>query len=345
MHNDIKKLENKYFYNDGEKIYFIFSNYYSKVGQVKVLFDTTPYIKSQIIIIKISFIAILFFLILNYFLGKYVSSTALEWLKKISEEVKNINLDTTGKIGVPKGPKNDEIVILAHGINKTLERIRFQADNLKQFITDVSHEFKTPLMAINSGVDLALKKNEKWVLRDTDIIETFHSTKNSIKKMNGLLETLFYLAKVEEGITILMPQKIQARDFIQNKIDEVKKVFSHNRIEFIFLWNLETSFTVQEELLWIVVENLLTNAIKFSHDTGKIEITISKNSLEIRDFGIGMTSEELEKVWHKFYKKDVKKEGFGIGLFLVKRICEVCNWKIDVVSQLEKWTKFTLKIS
>ena len=85
-----------------------------------------------------------------------------------------------------------------------------------------------------------------------------------------------------------------------------------------------------------MVENLLTNAIKFSHDTGKIEITISKNLLEIRDFGIGMTSEELEKVWHKFYKKDVKKEGFGIGLFLVKRICEVCNWKIDVVSQLEK---------
>jgi len=161
LHNDESKLDeikDSYFYKENWKIYFIFSQNYADIGEVKVLFDTTPYIKSQIIIIKLSLLIILFFLFISYFTWKLFSKYMLKDLRKISKEAQGINIDNFKKIEC-YGCKEDEIKILANTINSSFEKIQSQTQNLRQFITDVSHEFKTPLMIINSKIDVY----HKWL--------------------------------------------------------------------------------------------------------------------------------------------------------------------------------------
>lgn len=342
IHTDIPTLQKSYFYTYGWKTYFIFSQYYDKVGEVKVLFDTTPYIRSQLIIIKISFLAILFFSLLNYFLWKYVSQRAFSSLKKITDEVQHIDLQETKKITVPKGPKNDEIVILSVWINQAIQRVHHQANNLKQFITDVSHEFKTPLMSMNSYIDVFLKKTEKWIAQKEDAYRVCMSVKDDIKKLNKLLETLFFVTKIEEWILHLQTTPVHAKVFFEEKIQSLTHIFPSTYVSFEMVSTDELTFQVQEDLLSIVVENLLTNAVKFSKPHWKIKITLSKTWFEIQDFGDGIEPWELEKIWEKFYKKDIRKEGFWVGLFLVKRICEICHWNIQVTSKKDKGTKFSI---
>ena len=144
----LEKLNKSWFYKEEDKIYFIFSKKYEWIWEVKLLFDTTPYIKSQIIIIKISLIIIFFSIFIYYYAGKLVGRRFLE--------------------------------------------------NLQQFITDVSHEFKTPLMVINSRIDVFEKKIQKWKIQKTDLNDLFKDIKIDINKLNRLLETLFFLSKNEK---------------------------------------------------------------------------------------------------------------------------------------------------
>ena len=120
IHNSetsLEKLKDSHFYKDDStgKIFFVFSQDYEEIGTVKVLFDTTPYIKSQILIIKISLVIILISLFISYFVWKIFASFTLRDLRKISQEAKNISLDSYHEIQC-EWCHDDEVKILANTI-------------------------------------------------------------------------------------------------------------------------------------------------------------------------------------------------------------------------------------
>ena len=149
LHNNMEVLEEVkdslfYKWETDWKIYLIFSRHYDDIWEVKILFDTTSYIKSQIIIIKISLILIIIFGLLHILWWKLISKYALKNLRKISKFPWEIDLDKKIKKIEIKAPDDDEIKILATTLNNSFAKIKAQSKNQKQFITDVSHEFKTP---------------------------------------------------------------------------------------------------------------------------------------------------------------------------------------------------------
>lgn len=339
IHDDISKIENAYFYNYEEKTYFIFSKHYEWIWVLKILFDTTPYVKSQIMIIKISFIIILLFIFISYIFWKIFAKYSLRNLKLISKQASSINLNKKiQKIDII-APENDEIRILADTLNKAFEKIENQSENQKQFITDVSHEFKTPLMIINSEIDLYYKKCEKNKLSELDTDNLFTSIKQNTKKLNKLLETIFLLSRFQDKVIDFNKEKTNLWKYIKTFSENLINLINNKELNIEYVLQKDIFIDLEESTFNILLENIITNAVKFSEKKWKIEIWVKKNEFWIKDNWIWIASIDQEEVWNKFFKSDDKKEWFWVGLFIVKRIINLYKWRIKVEAKEWKWTK------
>lgn len=342
IHDDISKIEDEYFYNYEDKTYFIFSKHYEWIWLIKILFDTTPYVKAQLMIIKTSIFIILFFIFVYYLFWKIFAKYSLRKLNEISEQAKKINLnEKIQKIEIEAHPQ-DEIKILANTLNLAFEKIGYQSENQKQFIIDVSHEFKTPLMIINSKIDLYHKKVEKNKVNKNDIYFLLDSIKSNTKKLNKLLETMFLLSRFQDEIIDFNKTEINLWEYI--KIFSDNLLFSINNKNVLITYKISSDIFVEIEksTFNILLENILTNAIKFSNPWGNIEIWIEEGNFWVKDTWIWIDSFIWEKVWNKFFRTDENIEGFWVWLFIVKRIIKLYNWKIEIKSTKWEWTKVVI---
>jgi len=361
IHHNMKNLKNikdSLFYSDGWKIFFIYSKKYPEIWEVKVFFDTTPYVKSQIIIIKISLFIIFISLFLFYFIWKRITKYSFRNLKMISKKAEELDIDKDFEKLKIVWNKQDEINILASTINNSFCHIKKQTSNLKQFITDVSHEFKTPLMIINSKIDLYNKKLEKNKLDKQDTKILLENIKEKTKKLDNLLETFLLLSRVENKIENLDKTKINFSEYLEDFSQEY--IENSEIIKNIWKENIEVNYKIEKNIFLnieqntfnILFWNLISNAIKFSKNKKmstdnfkpliKLEIWLNKNNFYISDNWIWIKKEDLKNIWNKFFRSNKNLEWFGVWLFLVKRLSDLYNWKIEVESEYEKWTKFII---
>lgn len=347
IHEDVSQVQGRYFYRNGDIIYFIYSKYFPWVGQVKVFFDTTQYIKSQLIIIKVGVIFIFLVFLVQFFLGKIISRKLLsdlisisEKLKKYSIEESNVNMVECSKCV----PEDDEIRILAESLNDSHKTVRKQTGQLRQFLTDVSHEFKTPLMALSSRLDLLEKKRDTDKLQKEDITKHIAGTKHYIKKMNNLLETLFLLTRAESDIEkgVEHTENIKVQSYIEAEAKRIFQSFPHKEIhlDIDVPENLEWNMNI--ELFLILFDNILHNAIKFAPEKTKILIEADDTKISISDNGEWIPKNQRKKIFEKFYRNDTNKEWFGVGLFLSQRIAKLLDWNIQVADSSLGGAKFTL---
>lgn len=346
IHNSetsLEKLKDSNFYTDEStwKIFFVFSQDYDEIGTVKVLFDTTPYFKSQILIIKISLIIILISLFISYFVGKLFTSYALRDLRKISQEAKNISLENYHEIQC-EGCNDDEVKILANTINQSILKIKKQTQDLQQFITDVSHEFKTPLMVINSKIDVYRKLVEKGKSQPQDLEKLLDTIKNRTKKLNNILETLFLLSRKTEGIEEFDYKEVNLNTYLTIYINDYIANFDKN---ITVSYHFEESIVqiIDKNIFNIIIDNLVSNAVKFSHENWSIEIGWNSQCIWIKDYWKWMKKDVLSNIWDKFYREDINQEWFWVGLFIVSRIVQLLKWKIEVESQKDIGSKFIIK--
>jgi len=279
---------------------------------------------------------------LYYIFGKLVSRFALKDLRKISDFALNIDLDKKLKKIKISWPNDDEIKILANALDKTFTKIKTQSKNQKQFITDVSHEFKTPLQIINSKIDLYHKKCDKWVCWVDDVNDLLWEIKGNTHKLNTLLETLFLISRFGDGIVKFKKKKMNISKLVENISQDLienssKSLILNTKIKRSIFQNIELS------TFGILLENLITNAIKFSPQDSIIEVWVENNKIWVKDFWSGIKQEQLERIFKKFYRIDENIEWFWVGLFIVKRIANLYNWNVKVKSEHGKWSKFTIK--
>lgn len=343
IHMNIELIKDDYFYNDWKKTYFIFSQYYEWIWDIKVFFDTTPYVKSQILIIKISLIIIFISIFLYFLIWKKISKYSLKNLKIIARKAKEIDIEKDYEKIKILWNKEDEINILADTLNKSFSHIQSQTGNLKQFITDVSHEFKTPLMVINSQIDLYNKKLEKGKLDKNDTEFLLLKIKDKTFKLNNLLETFFLLSRIENKIESLNTKEIILDIYLK---ELVNNYILNNDLEITIKYKLSSyiKLNIEENTFNILFENVLSNAIKFSNKNVEIEIWCDKYSFWIKDNWEWIEKDKLKQIWNKFYRNDTNKEWFWVWLFIVKRLSDLYKWKIEVESELKKGSKFIFLI-
>jgi signal transduction histidine kinase len=224
---------------------------------------------------------------------------------------------------------------LSNKLNSMLERIEDAFNAQKQFVSDVSHELRTPLTSINGFV----KMLKRWGTKDEKILnESIESIENSTEYLKDMVEKLLILTKPN--------YEIEKKDYnVERIIKETLEIFNKKGEKFNVVGE---DFTVKtsEEYLSIILKVVIENALKYNTDGEKVDINYSKGEICIRDYGPGISEEEIEKIFQRFYKGDKSRsnKSHGLGLSIAKKLADKLNIKI-IVENKEKGVQFTLRFS
>lgn len=271
-------------------------------------------------------------------------------LKNIFRPIEQIN-EATKKVALGEydieleSKREDEIGELTNNFNKMTRGLKSTENLQKEFINNVSHEIKTPVSSIEGFAKFLKDKN----LTDEEREEYTNIIIEEAKRLENLTGKILKLSKLNNQEVITNKQEIDIAEQIRKAISLLEPKWSKKDIKINVSLD-EKVFLGDEDLIYQVWVNIIDNAIKFSNEGGSIDIKVyekDKNIIvEIKDHGIGMKEEELEKVYDRFYQidKSHSKEGSGLGLAIVKRIVELSEGKIEIKSKENKGTTVTVKL-
>jgi len=235
------------------------------------------------------------------------------------------------KIRLDEHKGNREMKEISYGFNNMVDAME-SSDRLKtEFISNVSHEAKTPLSVISGYTTLLQKEVEpgSYAAAYLDKIN------GGVNNVTNLFSTLLLLSKVDnqvlpvEGEEYLLDEQI--RDVVIDRMDEIEKKEIDMDVQLD-----HAVYEGNEALIYHIWSNLLGNAIKFSPQKGKITIFLKDNSQGIRfsieDEGPGISEEAIHHIYDQFYQGDSshRSDGYGLGLSLVKKIVDICQGEIIV---------------
>lgn len=269
---------------------------------------------------------------------------------KITNTIKDLELATDQvskgnfKIQIPL-TTDENINSFILNFNKMVRELNSMETLKEDFISNVSHEFKTPLSVIQSYSKALRDPN----LDDTTRKQYEEVLDNNIKKLTNLTSNILSLSRLEHQEIVLDKKEYLLDEQIRQTILDLEPEWSKKNIDLKL--NLhKTKYYGSENLINQAWQNIINNAIKFSNTDGKISISISKQESDIivtiSDNGIGMSEDTINKIFDKFYQGDKSHsmEGNGLGLALVKRILNICNGEISVSSKENEGSTFVVTL-
>ena len=263
-----------------------------------------------------------------------------ELVKTRTEELASANKKLSEEI-----EKEKKVEIL---LQESLAKEKELNELKTRFLSTTSHEFRTPLTSILSSMQLVQKYRKKW--SDEQLDEHFIKVKYSVQNLTKLLDDILTLSRSESGKLTFSPSTMNLPKFILDIVKEVEHI-SNEKHEIIFNYSLKgNEYLIDPKLMNFILMNLLTNAIKYSPDGGKVELNISHygNQIQIivNDEGIGIPKDENDRLFEPFHraKNTENIPGTGLGLSIVQLAVQMYNGKIDFQSELGKGTKFIVTL-
>lgn len=302
----------------------------------------------KFIIIDISTL-IVFILILSIIFFKYNHSES----KKINEITKYIEEINRGnyKLNIEENTE-DELSILKNELYKITIMLKEVAENsqkdkttLKDSLSDISHQIKTPITSILIMLDNILSDENMPKDIKKDFIKDI---KREIINIKFLVESILKLSKIDSNSIKFIKKEVFIKDIINEAVKNVSMLSELKNIEIIV--SGDDSIKTICDLKWQVeaITNILKNCIEHSYENKKIYINYNQNNmyteLKIEDNGTGIDAKDLPHIFERFYKgKNSSSDSVGIGLALSKSIIESNNGYIQVDSKLNKGTTFIIK--
>lgn len=302
----------------------------------------------KFIIIDVSTL-IVFILILSIIVFKYNHSES----KKINEITKYIEEINRGnyKLNIEENTE-DELSILKNELYKITIKLKEVAENsqkdkttLKDSLSDISHQIKTPITSILIMLDNILSDENMPEDIKKDFIKDI---KREIVNIKFLVESILKLSKIDSNSIKFIKKEVFIKDIINKAVKNVSMLSELKNIEIIVLG--DDSIKTICDLKWQVeaITNILKNCIEHSYENKKIYINYNQNNmyteLKIEDNGTGIDAKDLPHIFERFYKgKNSSSDSVGIGLALSKSIIESNNGYIQVDSKLNKGTTFIIK--
>jgi signal transduction histidine kinase len=219
---------------------------------------------------------------------------------------------------------------LLKNFSTPFEAMNRQLDN---FIKDSMHEINTPLSIINLNVDLFTNKHG-----DNKYLQRIKSSSKTLATIYDDMDFLIKQGRVKHKI-----QEINMCEFIQSRVDYFHDIANLKGIEITTDIMLEITYSFSKIKLQRIVDNTISNAIKYSYDGGKIDIRLYRKvrniCFEVEDYGVGIA--DVKKIFSRYYREDEAKGGFGIGLNIVKDIIDEEGITLDVESKVKKGSSFS----
>ena len=296
------------------------------------------------IAIALSVLFIIFVVIVGYRIiknafkpVKQISNTALE-IKRSKDFSNRIELEDSN---------DDEIHKMASTFNEMLDTVEEVFIHEKQFSSDVSHELRTPITVILAQSDYALQYSD--TLEETK--ESLEVINRHAKRMTNLINQIMELSKLERQKEI-EKEKINLSNIVLQLLEDYKPLLESKNLNLVY--NVEKDLRIQGNKIMLerVFLNILMNAVKFTKTNIEVSLTREDKTavLKIRDDGIGISEENKKFIWERFFqvndsRNKEENKGSGLGLSMVKKIVDLHSATIDLESELEQGTCFTIKFN
>ncbi len=241
-----------------------------------------------------------------------------------------------------------KVVIARKATEDAKKRTEEIMESRHKLLLSVSHDIKAPLSSILGYLELMQMDSQNH-----DEIRRINSMKNSSEHILSLLTNLLNFSRLDQGKESIILSDFNISKLCDDLCDMFTPLAQEKQLSFIYENKINDDTFVNSDALKIkqIISNLLSNAIKYSIE-GKIFFNISNNEnqiiFNITDEGIGIPQEKLEEIFKPFSRIDNKEsliEGNGFGLFVVKGLVDLLNGEIEVNSELQKGSSFTVKIT
>ena len=305
--------------------------------------DTIAHLISDVV--KIFLVACIFSILASCVIIYIITRILARPLKQMSRAAKSFGQgDFSVRVDYHS---SDEIGELALSFNQMADSLSELEMARKSFIANVSHELKTPMTTIGGFIDGILdgtipKEQEKQYLK---------LVSDEVKRLSRLVKAMLNVTKIEAGETKLNAEPIDMRDIIITTLFNFEKNIEDKNIEVKGLAEMEKIVAIgDKDLIHQVVYNLIDNAVKFCNESGYLEFSSTKDNelafIHIKNSGSGISREEINHVFDRFYKTDksrsLDKNGVGLGLNIVKSILDLHGGNITVGSVLGEYTEFII---
>lgn len=272
-----------------------------------------------------------------------MAGKALKPVRELSSAIEKVS-DNDLSLHVETNEREDEISQLGKSFNTMMDKVNSSFERQKRFSANAAHELKTPLATIQVGLDV-LELDEKPTQEQMEWALTV--TKANTERMIELVENLFTLSSDKECD---MNDIIDIQDVFTRIVDELTAQIDSRHLQVTMQISDDIKLKGNAVMLYRALFNLVENAIKYNIENGTILITAieegAKIKVSVSDSGIGINDEDMQHIFEPFYRADQSRSrlmgGSGLGLSLVNDIIKKHDAEIDVDSQPNRGTVFTV---
>ncbi len=290
-------------------------------------------------------VANMFGILCTVLIGRYVNRRLLKPVVTISQTAERISIEGLTKRLQIDGP-DDEIRKLKVTFNDMLERLEKSFVKQNQFISDASHELRTPISVIQGYANLI----DRWGKDNPEVLqESINSIKSETDRMTGLVKKLLFLARGEQNKTKIQLSQVSLK-FVAEEIKRELEVMETNvlvTIEADSDANVLCDYDLIKQMLWIFIENSLKYT-KQEMPTLTLKVFEENNAsvISVCDNGMGIAQEDIPQIFERFYRADKSRSseiaGTGLGLSIAEWIIKQHNAKVFVKSELGFGTEITV---
>ena len=290
-------------------------------------------------------IAPIFFAI-SFLGGALISAKSLSRIDKIIKKTEDITTQNLNEIIVGE-ESGDEYGRLTLKMNDMIKRLRTSIEYMNQFSVSASHELKTPLTILRGEIEVALKSTKT----PEQYREVLKSNYEETLRLINIVDKLFFISRADNTKIELNKTKVSLHEFLCDTIKRSESLGNEKNIKIILKCEKDFEIEIDSTLMKQAVVNLIENAVKYGEENEPIYVNadiLENNSVKISvvNKGEGISEENLEKIFERFYRSKTSRTagGIGLGLSIVKSIVDWHNGKVSVQSKPGDKTEFSIII-
>ena len=235
--------------------------------------------------------------------------------------------------------KYSELKPIADVINWKNEYVRAAQQSKDEFISNVTHEMNTPLTSIRGFAELIASGN----MPNDKMISAGKTIKTQSDRLSAMIKQILNYSAIDDDT--VTPYDVNISKLIEEALNNYTPMLKDKNLSILKYIDDDVIIKSTQERITEIVDNLVSNAIKYNKQNGKIIVTLRGNVLTVEDTGIGISNNELTHIFSRFYTVDKshgESVGFGLGLPIVKKICDRSGWTLNVDSVQGEGTTFKI---
>jgi heavy metal sensor kinase len=287
-----------------------------------------------------------FLIILAAGVGWFMARRAVSGVEAITRTAQSISGGTLGK-RVPVKTRGDEIDQLAMTFNQMLDRIQTLVIEIKEISDNIAHDLKSPITRIRGIAEVTLTNGKSM----GEYESMAASTIEECDRLLDMINTMLMISKTESGVDKLSLEEIDLAGLVREACELFEPTAEDKRVTLSCDVPNKSHLVGDNRMIQRMLSNLLDNAIKYTPSGGKVSVLVSENDeryvvITVKDTGIGISPNDLPRIFDRFYRCDQSRStpGIGLGLSLARTIARAHGGDITITSLLNQGSTFTITL-